>query len=539
MERKIAVVAVFVLLILQACSGGGNGSGFLTPTGAVDVSLTDGPGEYDHVYITVRDIWFHQDADAGPAMAGWLRYPLAAPVTIDLLSLSNGVVGSPVWKDLELPSGDYRQIRLVLAGTEDDLTASAGDLVLQFNNEVVIGSSEFPLRVPSARLGIMLTGDFRVNPAGKLKLAVDFDAGHDIVDVQRDGNTEYILKPRLAHFDLDDAGAVVGSIDLASAATNSTSRFVIKAEQVNDALNPQYRVVRRWTIVNRVNGNFVLYPLRPGTYDIVIRGLDHETVIVRNVPVAKGTTPASGATSLPRITIPGGSDYAVAGSITFPTGAWTDLYQTLQADPVPYEVRFRHFNPLTGKFPAFKLSDGPLHVADFISDNTISGLTPTTPAEGIGAFRAAAAAMLFSRATYTADGTDVVSSATTTVSFGSLVPKTPPSVPGGRSISGMITRPTGSMGSSLNEGVLFVGQGGMIVHTLSLHDQMQMMSAQTYTVSGLPGGSMANPLPFAFYGVDALAWQAGTPAKAVAIPAVADVRTNDDDGVDMHMIMLP
>jgi hypothetical protein len=99
----------------------------------------------------------------------------------------------------------------------------------------------------------------------------------------------------------------------------------------------------------------------------------------------------------------------------------------------------------------------------------------------------------------------------------------------------MITKPTSTFAADLDNGILFVARGGMIVHTMPIDLQMSV----DYTVSGLPGGSPANPLPFAFYGVDALAWSSSTPAKAVAIPAAADLRTGDDTGVDMNMLMLP
>jgi hypothetical protein len=504
----------------------------------VDVSLTDGPGEYDHVYITVTNIWFHRDAGAGPAAGGWFRFPLSEPVTVDLLTLSNGVVGSPVWKDLDLPSGTYHQIRIVLEGTEDTLTDSASAENLHYNNEVQVGSAYYPLRVPSPRLGIMVTGDFEINPAGKLKLAIDFDAGHDIVEIDRNGGTEYILKPRLAYFDLDDAGAIRGSIDMASAVTNTTSRFVVKAEQLDDPQNPQRHVVRRWTFINPANGNFVLYPLRPGTYDIVIRGLGYETVIIKAVPVAKGTTPSAGATVIPPVTMTAGTDYAVDGSITFPTGAWTHFYQTLPgADEVPYEIRFRHFNPFIGTFYGFRLSAGAVHVGNY--DSSVISLTATTPVEGAGGFRASAGAILYTGATYTANGSDIITSGTATVSFGSLDPASPPSTVGGNSISGLVSKPSATAAESLDKGMLFVTRGGMIVHAVQIDDIISGAGGPTYSISGLPGGSAAHPLPFAFYGMDAFAWSTGTSARAIAIPAVADLRTGDDGGADLNLVLLP
>jgi len=94
MYRRFLEVFMLILslLTLFACGGGGGGA---PATGGATVSLTDAPGDYDHVYVTVRDIWFHSSDAAGPDDGGWRRYPLAAPVTVDLLTLSNGVVGSP------------------------------------------------------------------------------------------------------------------------------------------------------------------------------------------------------------------------------------------------------------------------------------------------------------------------------------------------------------------------------------------------------------------------------------------------------------
>jgi hypothetical protein len=61
--------------VIKAC-GGGNGSAS-TQTGVAQVSLTDAPGDFDHVWITVKDVWFHTSDVAGPNDPGWLKYPLS------------------------------------------------------------------------------------------------------------------------------------------------------------------------------------------------------------------------------------------------------------------------------------------------------------------------------------------------------------------------------------------------------------------------------------------------------------------------------
>ncbi|HUI66643.1 MAG TPA: DUF4382 domain-containing protein [Nitrospirota bacterium] len=534
MYRRYPGILVIVLaaFTLYACGGGG-GSG-ATATGAATVSLTDAPGDFEHAYITVQNIWFHTDGTAGPDDAGWQKYPLFAPVTVDLIALNNGAISNPIWNNIALPVGNYQQIRLVLAGTEDALTASASGAGLKYNNEVRIAgdSAHYPLRIPDAHHGIRLAGTFQITVGGMLRLAIDVDAGHDVVDILRNGLTEYVLKPSLAYCDLDDAGAIVGSIDPVSAATTTTSsHFVIKAEQVNDPLNPQYHVVKHWTSVDPSTGKFVLYPLKPGTYDIVLRGLGYQTVIAKGVPVTSGSTPTITPTLISMITMTTAStpDYTVGATITSPTGAWVNFYQTLQGTgEVPYEIRFRHLNPITGQFSGFKLSADPIWVGMYNS-GAISSLTSTNPVEGPGGFSAFADAILYDRM---ASSQQPVSLGTTTVTFAAPLTPTAPAV--SRSISGTITVPPMNM---MTNGILFAVHDGMIVNTMPVNSQMSGGGSGFYTMANLPGGSSSAPLPEAFYGVEALGWS--TTTIGIGLPRVADLRVSDDTDIDMLMMMLP
>ncbi len=78
-----------------------------------------------------------------------------------------------------------------------------------------------------------MTANVTMTTTQPLNLAIDFNAGEDIVDNTRNGHLEYYLKPRLANFDMDHAGAILGTIDPISAGNASTAIFVFKAEQVN------------------------------------------------------------------------------------------------------------------------------------------------------------------------------------------------------------------------------------------------------------------------------------------------------------------
>jgi len=521
------VVIVVIALIMAACGSSKDTSSSSAASGNVSIALTDAPAfGYDHVWITVNDIRFHASDTAGPGDGGWRKYPLDAPVTVDLLTLANGTTQT-VWNALSLPTGQYQQIRLHLAPTFAQ-NPPAGH---EFFNEVVVGANTYPLRIPDAQHGIMLAGSFAVVEGGTLRLAIDFDAGNDVVDARHNGVIEYVLKPRLAYFDLDDSGAILGRIDAIASGMAQTARFVIKAEQVGSlSTNNDVYTVRRATTV-KADGSFILYPLKPGNYDIVMRGVNYQTVILRNVPVVKGSSPVAGATVIPQITMNAAStpDYSVRASIVSPTGAWIDFYQTLPGESASHQIRFRHFNPFTGAFSGFLMSSDSVRVGLY-STGTVT-LAATTPVEGNGGYRAAADTILYDRGPFSM----ITSTMTGTVVFSALNVQPPAST---RSISGSIVMSAGMM-NQMDTGILFAVRGGMVVNTMSINGLIGQGGA--YTMLNLPGGTVAQPRPGAVYGVEAVGWSAMSPTtvRALAVPAIADLRTSNATGTDLNMILMP
>jgi hypothetical protein len=495
------------------------------------ISFTDAPGDYDHVWITVTDMWIHTSTAADPGLegGGWLKFPLAEPKTVDLIALANGSAQS-IWDNIVLPVGHYQQIRIVLADTDDPLTVSATTAhdgsTLKYNNEVIIHGVEYPLHIPDAKHGIRLVGSFRVTVDGTLRLAIDFDANHDIVEFRR--GTEYILKPRLSYFNLFYAGAIIGRISTGATFTTAP-RFVVKAEKLKE--DGTYHTVRRVTVPD-ATGRFVLYPVSAvsiETYDIVLQGLDYRTVIIKGVPVTRGTTPGSGATDVGTILMTPAStlDHAVNGTITSPTGAWVEFSQTLPGEnEVPYEIRFMHFNPLTGSFEGLMLSNDDIQFGNYVSNGVISSLTTTTPREGAGGYAAVANAILYERSAPL-----LVTSGTTTVAFGNLTTEAPWT---GNSVSGSITMINpNKMNNKMDRGVLFAVNGGMIVNAVAVDSQMAEGGA--YSIANIPGGTPDNPFAEAFYGIEAMGWSSTDPVyKAIALPKNADLRRGDDFG-DVRM----
>ncbi len=525
--RFLWIVAVSAALVLSSCSTTGTGSGTGSTEGAVNVSITDAPAYgYNNVWITVKSLWFHTSDTAGPGDPAWLKYDVT-PYTVDLLTLNNGSLSPAIWDNIKLPVGTYKQIRVLLAGTAAALTASASSNGLNYNNEVVDAAGAHPLWVPDYSHGIRLAGTFTVVTSSTLNLVIDFDAGDDIVNITRKGVTEYFLKPRLAYFDLDNVGAIVGTIDSTAAGNDSAAEFVFKAEAPNGDTTPaEYHVVKRSTVYDATNNQFVLYPLPPGSYDLIMRGVGYETVIVKGVPVTKGTTPSSGATVVPTITMTPGSDYTVTADdgVLTPTGSWINFYQTLPlAGELPYEVRTRDLNPLTGGFKSFKLSSSTILAGTYVDSTTTPTLTAYTPVEGLGGFQAVQVATLYNRSTPVivtpTSNTDLAQAG-----FAALTPSTPSA----NSISGSIYVPS-ELQNTMDSGKLFIVYGGMILNTIDVSSQM--VTGGAYIMNNLPGGAAKT-----IYGVDAFGWSSTTSVLAVAVPTLANLSTGDATGITLSML---
>ena len=548
MKKPIGkLVSLGLMLLLLSVSISGCGQNWAS--GTVQISITDSPGlEFDHIWITVKEVWFHASDASGPHEAGWLKFPLSEPVTIDLAALTNGELAE-VFDNLTLPVGHYQQIRLFLASTEDELTASAADLGLLYNNQVEFtdpddGVRDVPLRLPGPGHGLKLIGTFRVTVAETLRLVIDFDAGHDIVKHLRGTHPEFILKPRLRYFDLDNAGAIAGEIntDIFKSDSNPDGgyNFVIKAEELSE--DGTHHTVARATTV-KADGTFLLYPLpvpadsSTKNYDIVLRGRNVETSIIKDVPVTKGTTPTSGPTGLTAspITMVPGSEYTVnLDEAIDPTGSWIHFYQTLPGEgEAPYEIRFRHVNPFTGKFiDDIDLSSGELHAGNYNNGDDIS-FTAVHAVDGSGSFSAAAEAFLYERSVSVLATPPGSGTGTVYINFPPLTVKPPAA---GNEISGRLNIPS-SLSGELDKGFIIVSIGGRIVTTLSI-DTILEGNGGDYTVPNLPGGTETTPLKGAFYTLYALGWDSARPLTflAAAIPKIADLRTGSDTHVDMTMV---
>ena len=90
-----------------------------------DVSLTGNTTfQYSHVFITTQEVWFNQNATAGADDAGWTKFTLGSPTTVDLVAATGGTLAS-ITTGLRLLPGTYKQIRLIPLDASAALASSA------------------------------------------------------------------------------------------------------------------------------------------------------------------------------------------------------------------------------------------------------------------------------------------------------------------------------------------------------------------------------------------------------------------------------
>lgn len=549
-------IAAGAFCVLAAGCGGGssgnNSSSMMNTQGITNVSITDAPGDYDNVWVTVGAVWFHTSNTAGPDDSGWVKLPLTTPVTVDLLTLQNGNL-SQMFDNMQPSNGTYRQIRVFLVGPDAALTASAAAAKLIYNDQVNYQDANdteqsSPLELVNPSKGIALYGTFTVANGSTLDLALDFDVNRDVLPFFVGNQQDYVLKPRLAYFDLSHAGAITGSVNcanlLAAGANGFAYNLVIKAEMPSSTGN--YDVVDRETGIKvDIGGNactFTLFPVHvpqgssTTNYDVLIRGRNMETMIVQGVPVNVGTTPTSGATQLNTtpLNLTMGSEYTANMPVNMPvmpTGADVKFYQTLTGGPT-YEVRFQGVNPFTGIFTEDEpLSVGNLQVGSYAGGNPT--LSAVMPMGGAGAFMPYGDAPYFTHTEALTGTLTIPTSGVASFTIGSLSIASPAN---SDSISGTII--VNSAGK-YDSGYLIVSHDGYIVTTLPLGPVLGVGgTGGPYSIPNIPGGSSAQSFSPGLYYLHAFVWNSAHPfltLKRIESMVVVDLRTGSATNVDLTM----
>ncbi len=349
-SRGLTSAAAATTALLAACGGGG-GSDPVGTTGTLRLSLTDAPAcGYDNVFVTVEKVRVHKSGSAGDADSGWSEVVLATPQRVDLLTLNNGTL-LPLGQTA-LPAGTYNQLRLVLAAN----TAAS-----PFANSIKpTGGVETALTTPSGQQsGLKANINIDV-PADKIAdFAIDFDACKSFVKAGNSG--KYLLKPVLSVIPiLSDAGQrIVGHLHPSLVAPGTTVSAQLAGVPVR-ATPPD------------ATGQFVLYPVPTGSYDLVITAAGRVNAVMTGVPVVTTAFTTIGSTTARINTPPSANSYSVAGTITVtpPGGAASSANnggvvratQTLTGGPT-IETASVNVDDLDGSYSLLLPAGAPLKLA--------------------------------------------------------------------------------------------------------------------------------------------------------------------------------
>lgn len=280
-SKQILALPLAALLLLGGCGGGGGDAGtpVTTPStstsGTLNLSLTDAPScGYDHVYVTVQKVRINASASAEESDAGWTDINVGPTQRFDLLALRNGVLAG--LGQVPLTAGHYSQLRLVLA-------ENGGSTPLA-NSVVPTGGAEVALKTPSGQQsGLKLNASIDIAANQMADFVLDFDACKSIVTAGNSG--QILLKPVVAVIPNLLSG-VSGYVDT-SVANGSTLVSLQQGGVVIKATAPED------------SGRFVLTPVAPGNYDLIIKATARASMVVTAVPVTANTVTAISTSTAP------------------------------------------------------------------------------------------------------------------------------------------------------------------------------------------------------------------------------------------------
>src|SRR6187431_106332 len=165
------ILSIISLSVLVSCKKNSNDG-----TARLQIFLTDDPGDYEAVYIDVKDVQINVTNDTS---GGWQSLQGVHAGVYDLLKLVND--DDTLLADANIPSGRIHQLRLVL-GTENYVKVQ-GTIAL------------IKLETPSAQQsGLKLNIQMDVQDGILYTILLDFDVSKSIV---KTGNAKYLLKPTI------------------------------------------------------------------------------------------------------------------------------------------------------------------------------------------------------------------------------------------------------------------------------------------------------------------------------------------------------
>lgn len=258
--RNLLKLSLITIMVIGFASCSDDDKATLESSARLSVKLTDAPGDYDAVFIDVKDVVVKYNGSEDEASIGEINAGL-----YDLLELTGGV--SVLLVDDEIPAGTVSQIRLIL-----------GD-----NNTVVIDGQVYPLATPSAQQsGLKLQINKTLEAGIFYEFILDFDVDKSIVE---QGNGGYNLKPVIRASTVAETGAISGIALPAGLQTLITADNGLI--QISSYTNSE--------------GAYVLSGVPDGTYSVTIEteaGAGFPPVIIQDVVVVTGVVTNLGTIDL-------------------------------------------------------------------------------------------------------------------------------------------------------------------------------------------------------------------------------------------------
>ena len=535
---------------------------------SVNVAATSNvSARYSNVRVTVKELWVNENAAASIDDTTWLKFPLSAPVTLDLVGLTSGTLNEFATQ-LKVTPGTYHQVRLFLADRTEALTSSAQTAGATFNDEVTYFDANavettVPLEIPNAAQGIGIETELIVQAAteaildalgstsstttgttspdltfsGTSSTTADttatttttsaavgssttstvtgtgllvFDANRDLTEFLFSDQPGFLLNPSLSAYDERKVGTIQGQLDL-SLLTVSTGTgrpdLQVTAEALNDDSTRRVEVA---SAPITADGVFTLYPLplnestTTTTYDLVIHGPEVATVVIRQVPVTKGAPVSGSNLSLGTVTLTASTSYAANVATTTPV--------------YPRGARVGFYQTLPDDSAPYLIEQQPVDpLSGFLAtDAALSGSTTVVYGTFGASFTLAAAAPQEGASKYSVaalspflgngafSNTLLAPPATATDTVAFTVPDVAiPSTAASGTIAALVSAATPG---KYDKGALLVTHNGAVITTVPLDAVLVgSATATTVNVTGIPASS-SSAFDRGLYYLEAWAW---------------------------------
>jgi hypothetical protein len=254
--KKLFLFATALTLTIFSCKKDNNNSNSNGSTAHVTVKMTDAPGAYDAVILSVKSVVIVTDKGQETLPVG------GGP--IDILRFRAG--RDTILADRDIPAGTVQQVRLVLNET---------------GNRVVVGGISHDLTTPSGQTsGVKLNVNETFTAGLAYTMRLDFDAAQSIVLT---GNGKYILKPVIRAIATTASGALMGTV------TPIASAPKVYAIMGTDTVGS----------VADANGKYYFPGLSAGSYQLKFVPVSpYSTKTVTNVVVTNGNVTDMGSVAI-------------------------------------------------------------------------------------------------------------------------------------------------------------------------------------------------------------------------------------------------